>query len=120
MNIALDIMSGDKPPRSIIKGAINFLNNHKTSDSIVTLYGTKETFNENSHLFKKVKRIKYIYCKDVISMDDKPCHAFKNKRNSSLIRMIDDLNNKEVDGVISSGNTGVLLTQEFCSLVKAL
>jgi len=118
MNIALDIMSGDKPPRSIIKGAINFLNNHKTLNSKVTLYGNKETFNKNSHLFKKIKRIKYIYCKDVISMHDKPSHAFKNKRNSSLIRMIDDLNNKEVDGAISSGNTGVLLTSSLLLLGK--
>ena len=46
MNIALDIMSGDNPPHSMIKGAINFLNSHKTPDTVVTLYGSQKTLKQ--------------------------------------------------------------------------
>jgi len=51
-------------------------------------------------------------------MDDKPSFAFKSKRNSSLIRIIDDLKDKQVSGAVSSGNTGALLTAALLILGK--
>ena len=51
-------------------------------------------------------------------MDDKPSHAYRNKRNSSLIKTIDDLKDKKVDAAVSSGNTGALLTASLLILGK--
>ena len=44
--------------------------------------------------------------------------AFRKKRDSSLIRMIDDLKNGIIDASVSSGNTGALLTSSLLILGK--
>ena len=45
MKIALDIMSGDKAPNCNINGAISFINNPKSEDTKVVLYGTEKIFS---------------------------------------------------------------------------
>ena len=42
-------------------------------------------------------------------MNDKPSIAFRKKRNSSLIKIIDDLKEGKIEACISSGNTGALM-----------
>ncbi len=119
MKIALDIMSGDKAPNCNINGAIKFINNPKSKDTHVVLYGTEQIFKNNSKIIKKHNdRISYVVTKDIINMDDKPSYAFKNKRNSSLIKIIDDLKTNVVSGAISSGNTGALLASSLLILGK--
>tara|TARA_Y100000590_G_C15718353_1_gene1012672 strand:+ start:156 stop:1181 length:1026 start_codon:yes stop_codon:yes gene_type:complete len=119
MKIALDIMSGDKAPNCNINGAINFIKNPLSQNTHVVLYGTEKILKNNSKLLKKHSdRISFIITKDIITMDDKPSHAFKNKRNSSLIKIIDDLKEEQVSGAISSGNTGALLTASLLILGK--
>ena len=44
MKIGLDIMSGDNGPLSNIKGAINFLNNPKSKDTNIILYGNENIY----------------------------------------------------------------------------
>ena len=119
MKIALDIMSGDKAPNCNINGAINFVRNPISHDTHVVLYGTEKILKNNSKLLNKYSdRISFKITKEIITMDDKPSYAFKNKRNSSLIKIIDDLNDNEVSGAISSGNTGALLTAALLILGK--
>ena len=119
MKIGLDIMSGDKGPLSNIKGAINYLNNPKSKNNIVYLYGNENIFKLNKSLINKNKeRLKYVKTKYIIAMDDKPSIAFRKKRDSSLIKIIDDLNDGIIDGCISSGNTGALLTSSLLILGK--
>tara|TARA_Y100001960_G_C14696983_1_gene839518 strand:+ start:13 stop:1038 length:1026 start_codon:yes stop_codon:yes gene_type:complete len=119
VKIALDIMSGDKAPNCNINGAINFINNPKSKDTKVVLYGTEKILSNNSKLLNKHKdRISYCIANDIITMSDKPSYAFKNKRDSSLIKIIDDLKEEKISGAISSGNTGALLTSALLILGK--
>ena len=112
-------MSGDKAPNSNIKGAIKFINNPKSEDTHVILYGTEKILSNNAKLLNKYKdRISYCVANDIITMSDNPLYAFKNKRNSSLIKIIDHLHNKKVSGGVSSGNTGALLTSALLILGK--
>ncbi len=119
MKIGLDIMSGDKGPLSNIKGAINYLNNPKSKDNIVVLYGNDNTYSINRNLIKKhKKRLHFIKTKYIITMKDKPSIAFRKKRDSSLIKIVDDIKNNNLDACISSGNTGALLTSSLLILGK--
>ena len=119
MNIALDIMSGDRGPLSNIKGAIQYVNNPLSKDNNIFLYGSENIFKNNKSLLSKYNdRIKKIITKEIITMDDKPSTAYRKKRNSSLIKTIDDLNNNIVDASVSSGNTGALLTSSLLILGK--
>ena len=112
-------MSGDNGPLSNIKGAINYINNPISKKNIVVLYGNENIYKNNSNLIKNNKdRIKFVITKHIISMNDKPSIAFRKKRNSSLIKIIDDLSEKKIDACISSGNTGALLTSGLLILGK--
>ena len=85
MKIALDIMSGDKAPNCNINGAIKYIKNPKSKDTHVVLYGTEQILKNNAKIIKQYpNRISYKITKEIITMDDKPSYAFKNKRNSSL------------------------------------
>ena len=119
MKIALDIMSGDKNPLSNIKGAIQYVKNPLSKSNTIFLYGNENIFKNNKSLLDNYKeRIKLVVTKAIINMDDKPSHAYRNKRNSSLIKTIDDLNDGIVNAAVSSGNTGALLTSSLLILGK--
>ena len=91
MKIGLDIMSGDKGPLSNIKAAINYLNNPISKRNIVVLYGNENTYTINKSLINQYKdRLKFIVTKHTITMEDKPSISFRKKRDSSLIKIIDE------------------------------
>ena len=119
MKIALDIMSGDKAPMCNINGAIKYINNTLSRDNKVILYGSENIYKNNAKLIDKYKkRLFFKITNQVITMDDKPSVAFKTKRNSSLIKIVDDLKDNLVDGAVSSGNTGALLASSLLILGK--
>ena len=119
MKIALDIMSGDKGPLSNLKAAINYIKDPSSKENEIFLYGNENIFKNNKSLIKKYSdRIKFINTTDIVDMNDKPSNAFRNKRNSSIIKMIDDIKEKKVDAAVSSGNTGVLLMSGLLILGK--
>ena len=73
----------------------------------------------NATLIKKYKkRISNIYTTNIVNMNDSPSSAFKNKRNSSLIKIIDDLKLNKINASVSSGNTGALLASSLLILGK--
>lgn len=55
------------------------------------------------------ERIQIVHADEVVAMDDKPSHALKHKRQSSMRLAIDLLATGEVDAVVSAGNTGALM-----------
>ncbi|MAZ61396.1 MAG: phosphate--acyl-ACP acyltransferase [Candidatus Marinimicrobia bacterium] len=119
MKIGLDIMSGDNAPLSNINGAIKYANNPLSKDNEIILYGNENIIKNNLSLIKKHKdRISFIYTTKIVNMDDSPSIAFKNKRNSSLIKIIDDLKLKKINASVSSGNTGALLASSLLILGK--
>ena len=110
MKIILDAFGGDNAPDCMIEGAIKAI---KTFDNIqIVLSGEKDV------LFDKLKNYKYdtskieiLDAEDIITNDDIPTDAIKNKKNSSLVRAFDYLKeNNEATALISTGSTGAILT----------
>ncbi len=107
MRIIVDAMGGDNAPEEIIKGCIKALND---IDIEITFTGQEELINQELNKYKYPKSKVHIkHTEEVITSDDIPTKAIKNKKDSSLVVGLKMLKKGEGDGFISAGNSGALL-----------
>jgi phosphate acyltransferase len=109
MRIGLDVMGGDFAPDAIIEGAVDSLR-HLTDEEKLFLIG------DESSIYRKLKEMQadpstfhIVHTTQVIEMADHPAKAFAQKQNSSIAVGYSLLNNGELDGFCSAGNTGAML-----------
>ena len=116
IQIALDIMGGDNAPHSNIDGAVKFLDSHKD----VKLYFVGDESVIQSELSKinnlNSKNYEIIPTTEIVLPDDKPSKIIKLKPNSSMNKAICLLKENKVNAVVSSGNTGCLVSSAFFNL----
>jgi len=106
MRIAIDAMGGDYAPREIVKGAVDGLVHLGEGDGLV-LIGRQEAVEEHLPTDRAVRRrITIHHAPEVIEMDDPPVEAVRTKKDSSIMVMAKLAAQREVDAVISAGNTG--------------
>jgi len=106
MRIAVDAMGGDHAPREVILGAKAGLRFLQEADSLV-LYGPRECVeSECREVGLNSTQVAICDCPEIIDMGEPPIEAIKHKRDSSIVRMVVDAGTREVDAVISAGNTG--------------
>ncbi len=119
MKIAIDVMGGDNSPAANIDGVFEYLEDIKNSPIDFFLVGNELIIKE--YLEKKKKSFNHITilnAEQEISVNDKPSRVFKLKPNSSIVKSIQLLKDKNVDAVISSGNTGALLSTSLFLIGK--
>ena len=114
MTILLDAMGGDNAPDAVIKGAVKAINEIKSD---ILLIGNEKLINErvkeifNKESINKVsERIKIYNTTEIITMEDIPTVAIKNKKDSSMVVGFRLLKEGKGDVFISAGNSGALLT----------
>lgn len=112
MRIILDTMGGDKGPIEFVRGAVLAV---EELDVDIILVGKEE---ELKKLLKKedpenkyIKNITVINADDVVDMNDDPVRVMRDKPDSSMTVALKLLSDGRGDALISSGNTGALLTQ---------
>lgn len=106
MRIAVDAMGGDHAPAEIVLGAVQGLSYLDPGDELVLL-GRED--DVRAHLPAEVRndsRIKIHHCSEVIDMDDSPVEALRQKKDSSILVMTKLAAERQVDAIISAGNTG--------------
>lgn len=110
MKIVLDVFGGDYAPEEIIKGAVAALNENKNLTLVLT--GDEEIIsNELKKYNFDSKQIEIVHAPDVITNDDIPTLAIKQKKDSSLVIALEYLkNNEDAIGMVSAGSTGAVLT----------
>ena len=121
MKIALDVMGGDNAPTSNILGVKRFLNNKPPPDIKIILVGDESLIHKQlkANGINNTEKIEIHHAPDFIPMDEsKPAMVFKNKPDSSIVRCINLIKNKEAEGVISAGNTAALLSSSLFVLGK--
>ena len=102
MKVVLDAFGGDNAPVEMIEGAILALEANK--DLTVVLTGDEEKIK--AVLNGRTERIEIVDAKDVITNDESPTLAIRQKKDSSLVRAFDLLKEDEkVVGLVSSGST---------------
>ena len=114
MTILLDAMGGDNAPDAVIKGAVKAI---KEIKSEILLIGNEEIINSrikeiyNKESISEIsERIKIYNTSEVITMEDTPTVAIKNKKDSSMVVGFKLLKEEKGDVFISAGNSGALLT----------
>lgn len=109
IKIAIDAMGGDNAPKAVVKGAVNFTNDNK--DTKIFLCGDESSLKkELSDLNYDKEKIEIVHCSEVITNEEQPMVAIKQKKDSSLVRAITMVKKGEADCIISAGSTGSLLT----------
>lgn len=116
MKIVVDAMGGDNAPEQIVLGAIDAVKQDK--DLTVVLVGDEDKIKAVPQYLEQTQavlsHIEIVSAKDVITNDDTPTLAIKTKKDSSLVKAFDVLNNdSEVGGFVSAGSTGAVLVGAF-------
>ena len=106
MKIILDAFGGDHSPEETVAGALLAL--EKENDFSIILTGDQKKLRP---LVGENNRVEIFDAPDVITNDDVPTEAVRNKPNSSLIAAIDALNgDPDAKALVSTGSTGAVLT----------
>jgi glycerol-3-phosphate acyltransferase PlsX len=106
MRIAVDVMGGDHGCGVVIEGAMKALQADPRIRALF-LVGDKEKIHGalppggfRNH------RVRVVHASEVLTMDDKPVAAVRKKKDSSIVRAIELVNEGKADAIVSLGNTG--------------
>ena len=110
MKIIVDAMGGDNAPMEIVKGAIQAVEELQTEILLVgnteaILRCVQELGHENLP-----KGLEIANASDVVTMEDDPARAVRDKKDSSMSVMLHKLRDGEGDAAVSAGSTGALLS----------
>ena len=107
MRIAIDVMGSDKGPSVIIEGALDAAKK-QTFDLI--LVGNEEIIKKELLQHRcDVPNIQIKHASEIIEMRESPSQAIRRKKDSSMVKAVELVKNKEADAVVSAGNTGAYM-----------
>ena len=110
MRIAIDAMGGDNAPQAVLEGVKLVLPELK-GDVQLVLYGQEETLRSGlAALEVNDPRVSIVATSEIIGCDEQPTLAIRKKKDSSMVRAVEAVAQKEADCVLSAGSTGALLT----------
>lgn len=108
--IIVDCFGGDRSPLAPIDGALSALS--RFDDLSVVLSGDETIIKSNLEgKSYPANRVEILHAPQVIEVSDKPTDAIRLKRDSSMMKGIIALrDDPTVDGIVSTGSTGALVT----------
>ncbi len=107
MKIVIDAMGGDNAPVATVKGAIEAIKNY---DIDVILAGNESMIKEQLAKYDHTReKIEIIHCSEIITNEDRPVSAIREKKDSSMAVALKLVKEKKADAIVSAGNTGALL-----------
>lgn len=110
IRVALDAMGGDLAPAAEVDGAALALRELPPDFSLLLVGQTDAiTAQLERHADLDRSRIEVIDAPEVITMDDKPLQAVRQKRKSSLVVGLGLHQAAKADAFVSAGNTGAIL-----------
>ncbi|MGB8339395.1 MAG: phosphate acyltransferase PlsX [Burkholderiales bacterium] len=109
VTVAVDAMGGDFGPAVTIAGALDFL--ARTGDTDVVLVGLRDSIEAELRKQKAHNnpRITIQHASEVVTMDESPAIAMRNKKDSSMRVAIDLVKAGTAHACVSAGNTGALM-----------
>jgi glycerol-3-phosphate acyltransferase PlsX len=110
LTLALDIMGGDNGPHIIFPAILTAL--QQTPHLHFILCGPLAVMSPwlNKQSIDIQARITLSDCPENVTMDEAPVYALRHKKNSSMRRILDLVNDNQADACVSGGNTGALLS----------
>ncbi|WP_323752930.1 phosphate acyltransferase PlsX [Marinobacter sp.] len=105
ITIAVDAMSGDRGAEVVVHAALEAVReNEALSLVLVGIRSELEALLHGEH-----PRIGVVEAADVVRMNERPSHALRHKRNSSMAIALGLVRDGEAQGCVSAGNTGALM-----------
>lgn len=101
--IAVDAMGGDSAPREIVEGAIIAAAN---GVSIVLVGDEKQIA---PLLDGRGTSVSVRHASEIITMDDDPAHAIREKRDASIVVAAKMVKSGKADALVSAGSTGAAM-----------
>jgi len=106
--LALDGMGGDRAPEVVVEGAA--VARERYPGTTFLLFGDPARLKPLVDKRKNLAQVlEIVAASDVVSADDKPTHALRRRRQSSMWLAVDAAAQGRADSVVSAGNTGALL-----------
>ncbi len=107
MRIAVDAMGGDNAPGEIIAGVLEAKDALNDDEDELVLIGD-ETIIRSQLQSKGASpdTFRIFHAPELISMDESPVEAIRRKPKSSIAIMARSASHRQVDAVLSAGNTG--------------
>lgn len=107
MRILLDGMGGDHAPDEIVAGAVAAA---KEIDEEILIIGDRQAIETALNKADYAGTgIQIIEASEVITNDEAPVKAVRTKKDSSIVKGLNMVKNKEADVFLSAGSTGALL-----------
>lgn len=108
IRIALDIMGGDQAPEMVIEGTAEA--QLRYPDAQFILFGPKDKIDEELKKFPALaSQVKIEHTDEYVESSDRPSHALRHGRNSSMGLALAAVRDGEADVAVSAGNTGALM-----------
>lgn len=108
VRVVVDAMGGDNAPREIVKGAVEALNARE--DIFIYLTGRKPDIEaELSQYTFPRERLEIVHTEEVIETAEPPVMAIRRKKDSSIVKGMNMVKQKEADAFVSAGSSGAIL-----------
>lgn len=110
IKILVDCFGGDHSPQAPVEGALNAL--ARNPELYVILCGDESILSKEleGKTYDK-NRVEIVHATEVIGCDEKPTDAVRLKRNSSMMKAIILLRDRDdISAMVSTGSTGSLVT----------
>ena len=115
IRVAVDGMGGDYAPQVIVDGAVQAANDFDHLE--IVLVGQPNALKRELNRHKVLGgKIVIQPASEVVSMADSPVAAIKKKKDSSIAVCINSLQKKEVDAIVTAGNTGAAVAASTLNL----
>ncbi|MDD4832512.1 MAG: phosphate acyltransferase PlsX [Clostridia bacterium] len=113
MKVVIDVFGGDNAPDEILLGCKKAL--EQNINLSVVLCGDEFIIKQKIHDYDfDPSRVEILHAPEVITNEDVPTEAIRNKKNSSLVAGFTRLKeDPECAGIVSAGSTGAVLTGAF-------
>ncbi|MBN1560511.1 phosphate acyltransferase PlsX [candidate division KSB1 bacterium] len=119
MKIALDAMGGDHAPQHAVHGGIEAARISKGRFAVV-LVGDQGAVEKEiaKHFRTQDLPLTIVHASQRVEMNEKPAVALKQKPDSSIAVATRLHANREVDALVSAGNTGVVMAHALFGLKR--
>jgi glycerol-3-phosphate acyltransferase PlsX len=109
ITVAIDAMGGDHGPHVTVPAALDALK--QDSEINIVLVGLTEVIEAElaAHKATVGPRLRIHHATEVVTMDESPQSALKNKKDSSMRVAINLVKSGEANACVSAGNTGALM-----------
>ena len=111
MKLAVDVMGGDNAPQAILDGVLAFFNEPESEGVNLRLFGDETVLKAFTEAHPEYRdRLETVFTTETIGMGEHPTEAIRKKKDSSLVKALECVRDREADCFFSAGSTGAVLT----------